>query len=382
MAGMARLCSLLCVLLTACSETPDRPLSDLGTPSDATGAERVVPDRTLGENGLPVVDLPVVDLRTVDLFVPPDAPPVDPSKDSDGDGLPDSFEKLFGLDPAKQDSDGDGTPDGAEDEDGDGLTAAEEWAAWSGAPVEWQKPSPKHKDLLVELDYQVGKAPSAAVLAEAIEAYAAADVSNPDGTPGIALHVFIDEKDLPVQNLTDDLNQRLTYIGAHGPKNVTGKHAAKMIHVIFAAANTVYTSRGGDTVAASSQSAEKAGVLVYVDNLSKIFPVCALPGTTKISLEEGITSTFVHEVGHTLQLGHDTAVGGSVNPYNVMSTDLGECDLLHKRTRGTGNQDPALGATEKNGGPRFSKAAAALIKLKSKIGVETNKFDTGSGYEM
>lgn len=376
MAPMPRLYPLLSIFLLACDETPVRPPGDGGAAEAPVRADGL-PDRELSESGLPVVDL-----RTVDLFVPPDAPPVDPKKDSDGDGLPDSFETLGGLDPSKPDSDGDGTPDGAEDDDGDGLTAAEEWAAWNGAPVEWQKPSLKHKDLLVELDYQAGKAPPAAVLAEAIEAFAAADVSNPDGAPGIALHIFVDEKDLPVQNMTDDLNARLSYLGAHGPKAITGKHAAKMVHVIFAAANTVYTSRGGDTVASTSQTAEKAGVLLYVDNLSKIFPVCALPGTTKISLDEGLTSTLVHELGHTLQLGHDTSAGGGVNAYNVMSTDLGECDLLHKRTRGTGNQDPTLGATEKSGGPRFSKAAAALFKLKSKISVETNKFDTGNGYEM
>jgi hypothetical protein len=367
----------LSFLVPACSETPDRPPVDGGGGSEIVTPPDAAPDRELNEAGLPVIDL-----RTVDLFVPPDAPPVDPTKDTDGDGLPDSFETLAGLDPGKQDSDGDKILDGAEDEDGDGLTAAEEWAAWSGVRVEWQKPSPKHKDLFVELDYQVGKAPSATVLSKAIEAFAAIDVSSPDGSPGIALHIFVDEKDLPVQNMTDDLNLRLTYLGAHGPKNLTGKHVAKMVHVIFTAANSSYASRGGETVGSNSQPAEKAGAFIYLDNLGKIFPVCAIPGTSKISLEEGTISTLVHELGHTLQLGHDTAAGGGVNAYNVMSTDLGECDLLHKRTRGTGNQDPALGATEKGGGPRFSKAAAALIKLKNKISVETNKFETASGYEM
>ena len=48
--------------------------------------------------------------------------------DTDGDGLGDSFEVKFVLNPLTQDSDGDGIPDGMEDEDGDTLTASEEAA--------------------------------------------------------------------------------------------------------------------------------------------------------------------------------------------------------------------------------------------------------------
>jgi hypothetical protein len=80
--------------------------------------------------------------------------------DSDADGLPDVLEKRIGTDPCRADTDGDGVPDGyeywaakdlnssnvpypgarpypnalypdaVEDHDGDGLTLAEEYAAW------------------------------------------------------------------------------------------------------------------------------------------------------------------------------------------------------------------------------------------------------------
>jgi len=59
---------------------------------------------------------------------PPDAPArltVDPAgtaADSDGDGLTDGFEQLYGLDPVAADSDGDGLLDPAVDLDNDGLS--------------------------------------------------------------------------------------------------------------------------------------------------------------------------------------------------------------------------------------------------------------------
>jgi hypothetical protein len=358
------------LLLVGCEESPaGRPGFDfaLGEGLPATDGQGS------GDGGSQLGDVGIPDQSTID-----------PSVDTDGDGLPDGFEKLYGLDPQKKDTDGDGVLDGDEDEDKDGLTNAVEWAAWQTTRTEGQKPSPKHKDLLVELDYQAGYGPSSTNLSEAIEAYAAVDVSNPDGTQGIALHVYIDEKDLTVASMSETLTDRLTYLGAHGPKasGSTGKHFAKMVHVMFVSERPGSASRGGDTVASDSESAEKAGVLVYVGNLKKLFPTCTQPNPPAVSVEEAVTSTFVHEVGHTLQLGHDTTTGGGINAYNIMATDLGTCTLLKERTRGTGNTDASLGATESKGGPRFSTAAAALIKLTNKISVETNQFEVTDGYAM
>ncbi len=51
--------------------------------------------------------------------------------DSDGDGLPDLYEKAVGLDPAKRDTDGNGIADGDEDFDNDGLSNRREMLAGS-----------------------------------------------------------------------------------------------------------------------------------------------------------------------------------------------------------------------------------------------------------
>jgi len=309
---------------------------------------------------------------------------IDPTVDTDNDGLPDGFEELFSsLDPTVADSDGDSVPDGQEDEDGDGLTALEEWAAWQLSPIEGQRASPEHKDLLVELDAQQGEEPPAVVLQRAIEAFAAVDLPNPDNTTGIAIHFYKDELGLAKEPMQEALTDRMAYLAAHGPHfGSTPPHVAKMVHVIFASDRPDAASRGGDTVGSSDESPDKAGVLIYVENLKQIFPVCATPTSSAVTLEEGLASTLVHELGHSLQLGHDTEVNGGVNSYNIMSTDLGDCDLLQHRTRGVGNSDPALGATEQTGGPRFSQQAAALIKLTDKISVEASCFDVDGGYAM
>jgi hypothetical protein len=317
---------------------------------------------------------------------PPDVSTPDtlsPNQDTDGDKLPDVFELASGLDPKKADTDGDKTPDGAEDDDKDGITAAVELEVWKSSPVEQRKASPRHRDLLVELDYQAGHAPPASVLSEAIEAFDAVLLPNADGKSGIALHIYIDEKNLPVTPMSESLTDRLNYLGAHGPKaGAAAPQAAEMVHVMFVSTRPGMPSRGGDTIASSSLPPGNAGVLVYVGNLTAIFPTCTNPYPPAVSLNEALASTLVHELGHTLQLGHDTTVGGGINSYNIMSTNLGQCELLKHRTRGVGNTDVNLGATAAAGGPRFSKAAALLMKLTNKLSVEANAYEQGNGYEM
>jgi len=85
--------------------------------------------------------------------------------DTDGDGLLDDWE-INGID-----GDGDGIPD----------------FFLNGA-------NPQHKDIFVEVDYMEFHRPSNTVINNLVEAFTNSPVPNPDGTPGITLHLELDEQ--------------------------------------------------------------------------------------------------------------------------------------------------------------------------------------------
>src|SRR5215475_13535806 len=124
-------------------------------------------------------------------------------KDLDGDGLPDCWEdaSLWPADPAdgKQrpgiDFDGDGIRDVTlcvmVNTNGDGVTLTEECA------------KKDHKDLFVEVDWMQDHKPDPLALSQPLtvtsvqsvrEAFRTAPVVNPDGVPGIQLHIQVDEQ--------------------------------------------------------------------------------------------------------------------------------------------------------------------------------------------
>jgi hypothetical protein len=292
------------------------------------------------------------------------------------------------LDPQIRDSDGDGTPDGAEDYDGDGLTNLEELAAARlSALPEVTAPNPLRKDLLIELDSMSGREPEEEALRMAVRAFAALPLTNPDGSNGVALHVVPDERDLPAQEFDGSFEQRWAYLAAHGPTMDDGLSPPlplrKMVHVVAAARRSDIPERGGETVAAETDP-EKAGVFIYRDVIEAYFPACertmppVLPAITVLEMTGG---TLIHEVGHTLQLGHDTDAGGGVNNYNIMSVP-GSCGDAQMRSHGADNHDPALGATEEAGEPRFSAAAAQLMRFTRKLSADTAAMEDEDGYEM
>ena len=71
---------------------------------------------------------------------------------------------------------------------------------------------------------------------------------------------------------------------------------------------------------------ERTGVLIYVDTIESLFPRCGLddpPPIPFVTQEEALVTTIVHEIGHALQLGHDTELNGGINEWNVMSVATG-----------------------------------------------------------
>ena len=129
---------------------------------------------------------------------------------------------------------------------------------------------------------------------------------------------------------------------------------------------------------------QAAGVILYYDVIYDLFPMCERPVDPvlpPITPEEMIAATLVHEMGHTLQLGHDTSLGGGINYFNIMSVPT-SCDEAHMRMHGTGNQDPSLGNTESVSAPRFSDSAAALMNFENKLSVEAAMMEDDDGHEM
>ncbi len=295
--------------------------------------------------------------------------------DTDNDGLPDIWERQFDdasqLDATKLDTDNNGVADGLENPDGDDLTNAEEFLLSQTPALLGATPHPLRRDLLIELDEMSGFTLPDAVIAEVTTAFAALPQQNIDGSQGVSLLVFRDETNLPVATFDGSFSERQNYLAEHTmtlrifPNNT----AAAMVHVVVAASRTDETGRGGEVVAAEGMDAEHAGVFIYHQSISALAPACGLGPVAPVTLNEFLANTFVHELGHTLQVGHDTAQGG-INYFNVMSQPT-SCGELQMRFHGRGNSNTALGNTETVSEARFSLEAAGLMRFNRKLSVDT-----------
>ena len=321
----------------------------------------------------------------------PDQP--EPGLDMDGDGLEDFWEYQAGakalLDWTLYDTDGNGEPDSQADPDGDGLTNLEEYAVsrlLSHMPQ--IQPHPLRIDLLVELDLMAQRTVPDQLLAKVGEAFASLGVENMDGSTGVGVHFYRDQIDINPQEFDGSFEQRHAFLQNHGSQLDDGKTPDipldKMIHIIVAARRTDLAERGGEVVTEAGGDIEKSGLFLYLDVIYELFPQCESTGTparAPITPEEMIVATLVHEMGHVLQLGHDTMEGGAINYYNIMSVPQ-SCISAQERAHGIENQDATLGNTESISAPRFSNAAADLMKWTQKISVDTATIHNDIGYEM
>ena len=305
-----------------------------------------------------------------------------PGEDTDGDGLEDVWEAAFAnamLDWRRADSDGNGTPDAQEDYDADGFSNLEEyeisqWTASSG-----NAPDPFRRDLLVELDEMTGRTVSDAVLSEAAAVFGA--LQEPVG-----LLVYRDEAGIAAFDFDGSFGQRHTFLEGHGPtfgNSPSVLPADEMMHVAIVTRRTDDMFRGAEVVTDAQGNVERTGVLVFYDALADLHPQCGLNGNpADITLDEALASAIAHELGHALQLGHDTSVGGGINYFNIMSVPTA-CAEAQQRFHGEGNADATRGATDAVGASRFSVAAETLMRFNVKLSVDTATLaNDGSGYSM
>ncbi|MDM8527530.1 PKD domain-containing protein [Anaerolineales bacterium HSG24] len=230
----------------------------------------------------------------------------DLSRDTDGDALPDVWET------EGYDHDGDGTIDV-------NLPAM-------GA-------DPNRKDIFVEIDYMVEPGglrhePKSEAINKVVSAFANAPVSNPDGSTGISLHVDYGEKAVmnPQTGATWDNLSRAdelpfkTYLQPTGSKwDWSGFNQYRDTQHYFDAARspifhyTIFAHKlGADRSGGTSGIASRPG-----DRLVVSFGGWnSLVGT--VNEQAG---TFMHELGHNLNLHHggDDGINAKPNYLSIMN---------------------------------------------------------------
>jgi hypothetical protein len=194
------------------------------------------------------------------------------SFDSDGDTLCDIVETKYGTDPYDPDTDKDGLDDAYEIFGDEQLDLAGYGA------------DPLHRDIFVEVDYYAGNALSDNAVQQVVDAFAKAPLMNPDGTPGIRVHILRDD-----MIAASDADPDLTVL--------TLQYWAEFDRIKNKYAEPHRQSAFHYTVLANLHDGITGGVSRGIPGHDFIV---ALPGAT----DNDYAATLMHELGHNLGLNH------------------------------------------------------------------------------
>jgi hypothetical protein len=244
-----------------------------------------------------------------------------------------------------QDTDEDGLPDEWEIS---GYTAPN----GEEVPLHEMGADYRHKDVFVDVDYMVGDAPNfygnvmtfdhrpdCAALDEVKAAFAAAPVWNPDGTPGINLHIRVAQlacddaavtPRLPFVPNLGSLNAQQEYLWVAPTGNATPhfmdlkstpgvfpEELGYAVHYCVFAHGIATGQTGISRGNAAGDFIVSLGLLVDVTNLEQP------PGSVLKAPPEAQAGTFMHELGHNLGLDHGGGdpKRGKPNYLSIMNKD-------------------------------------------------------------
>jgi hypothetical protein len=196
------------------------------------------------------------------------------SFDADGDSICDAAEIRYGTNPYNSDT------------DGDRLSDAAELFGSNGVDLAGLGAGPRHRDILVEIDYYPGLKPQTAAIDKVVQAFADAPISNPDGSTGINLIIDLNQQ-IAAADVDNDLNPAWTDFDVIKASYFESRRERLFHYALFA---NQYNSGGSSGL---SRGIPAHDFIVTLGNWST-------PGGT-LQQQAG---TLMHELGHNLGLRH------------------------------------------------------------------------------